>query len=301
MPKENDILETTLAIAENGYDQAYRYLLDAYEANPERFGPQTLYFLACLAGGASLPGQALAWLHRAILDNGWWYRPEVLEDDDLAALKESAAFLSLKAISDQRYADAAARSKAVFSWKEKTSGNLFLAIHGNTQNARTAREDWSPILEKSGRWQLETIQSAEPDGYGTYRWRYDRASYLPAAQAIESVQNAGYEGIVCGGFSAGCDMLLRAVLFAPARCDTLILQSPWIPLLQEDSEGLISAVKQKHIALTLLCGSDDTDCLPMAKQLFAAADKAGIRVRLRIQEGCQHQFPAVPCALEDLL
>lgn len=169
MPKENDILETTLAIAENGYDQAYRYLLDAYEANPERFGPQTLYFLACLAGGASLPGQALAWLHRAILDNGWWYRPEVLEDDDLAALKESAAFLSLKAISDQRYADAAARSKAVFSWKEKTSGNLFLAVHGNTQNARTAREDWSPILEKSGRWQLETIQSAEPDGYGTYR------------------------------------------------------------------------------------------------------------------------------------
>lgn len=301
MPKENDILETTLAIAENGYDQAYRYLLDAYEANPERFGPQTLYFLACLAGGASLPGQALAWLHRAILDNGWWYRPEVLEDDDLAALKESAAFLSLKAISDQRYADAAARSKAVFSWKEKTSGNLFLAIHGNTQNARTAREDWSPILEKSGRWQLETIQSAEPDGYGTYRWRYDRASYLPAAQAIESVQNAGYEEIVCGGFSAGCDMLLRAVLFSPARCDTLILQSPWIPLLQEDSEGLISAVKQKHIALTLLCGSDDADCLPMAKQLFAAADKAGIRVRLRIQEGCRHQFPAFPCALEDLL
>lgn len=301
MPKENDILETTLAIAENGYDQAYRYLLDAYEANPERFGPQTLYFLACLAGGASLPGQALAWLHRAILDNGWWYRPEVLEDDDLAALKESAAFLSLKAISDQRYADAAARSKAVFSWKEKTSGNLFLAVHGNTQNARTAREDWSPILEKSGRWQLETIQSAEPDGYGTYRWRYDRASYLPAAQAIESVQNAGYEEIVCGGFSAGCDMLLRAVLFAPARCDTLILQSPWIPLLQEDSEGLISAVKQKHIALTLLCGSDDADCLPMAKQLFAAADKAGIRVRLRIQEGCRHQFPAFPCALEDLL
>ena len=301
MPKENDILETTLAIAENGYDQAYRYLLDAYEANPERFGPQTLYFLACLAGGASLPGQALAWLHRAILDNGWWYRPEVLEDDDLAALKESAAFLSLKAISDQRYADAAARSKAVFSWKEKTSGNLFLAVHGNTQNARTAREDWSPILEKSGRWQLETIQSAEPDGYGTYRWRYDRASYLPAAQAIESVQNAGYEEIVCGGFSSGCDMLLRAVLFAPARCDTLILQSPWIPLLQEDSEGLISAVKQKHIALTLLCGSDDADCLPMAKQLFAAADKAGIRVRLRIQEGCRHQFPAFPCALEDLL
>ena len=301
MPKENDILETTLAIAENGYDQAYRYLLDAYEANPERFGPQTLYFLACLAGGASLPGQALAWLHRAILDNGWWYRPEVLEDDDLAALKESAAFLSLKAISDQRYADAAARSKAVFSWKEKTSGNLFLAVHGNTQNARTAREDWSPILEKSGRWQLETIQSAEPDGYGTYRWRYDRASYLPAAQAIESVQNAGYEEIVCGGFSSGCDMLLRAVLFAPARCDTLILQSPWIPIMQDDAVRVIDAVGKKEIALSIFCGSEDADCLPMEEQLYALASKNGLNARLDIQKGIRHQFPYGPSALTDLL
>ena len=84
--KENDILETTLSIAEEGYMPAYRFLLEAYEKTPEQFGPQTLYFLACLAGGSDQPENALSWLKKAILDNGWWYRPEVLEDDDFGSL-----------------------------------------------------------------------------------------------------------------------------------------------------------------------------------------------------------------------
>ena len=54
MKKENDVLEETLSIAEKGYAAAYGFLLEAYEKNPEHYGPQTLYFLACLAGGAGL-------------------------------------------------------------------------------------------------------------------------------------------------------------------------------------------------------------------------------------------------------
>ena len=222
-PNENDILETTLSIAEKGYPEAYRFLLNAYEESPGSFGPQTFYFLACLAPG---PEAALEWLRRAIQENNWWYRPEVLEDEDLAALQNDGAFLSLKAISDERYAAALSQAKAIFSWKKKTADNLFLAIHGNTQNGDVARADWKPIVGARGLWQLETVQSAQPDGYGTYRWRYDSTSYLPVANAMERVQNQGYEKIACGGFSAGCDMLLRAVTYSPARCDLLILQSP---------------------------------------------------------------------------
>lgn len=181
MPKENDILETTLSLAESSYPEAYRYLLDAYQANSKAFGPQTFYFLACLAGGAGMPEQALAWLRSAITDHAWWYRPEVLTDDDLAPLKARPEFLALKSLSDQRYADAVSRSQALFSWKGKHADSLFLAVHGNTQNGQTARADWEPILGKSNSWQLEAIQSAEPDGYGTYRWRYDGASYAAIA------------------------------------------------------------------------------------------------------------------------
>lgn len=56
LKSENDILEETLAIAAEGYEKAYRFLMEAYEKTPEAYGPQTLYFLACLAGGAERTG-----------------------------------------------------------------------------------------------------------------------------------------------------------------------------------------------------------------------------------------------------
>ena len=290
--KENDILETTLSIAEKGYPEAYRFLRNACEESPDSFGPQTFYFLACLAGGANMPGTALEWLRKAIQDRSWWYRPEVLEDDDLAALKNDAAFLSLKAISDDRYGAAVSKSKAIFSWKKKTADNLFLAIHGNTQNGDVARADWEPIVGTCGPWQLETVQSAEPDGYGTYRWSYDNTSCLLVANSLKRVQNQGYHKIACGGFSAGCDMLLRAVAFSPAGCDLLLLQSPWIPVLQEHAEAVVRAISQKNIALRIFCGAEDEDCLPLAEQLYAVTKQAGCNVTLTVQENTRHQFPA---------
>ena len=245
--------------------------------------------------------KALAWIRKAVADNGWWYRPEVLEDGDLEPIKDNAEFIALKAVSDARYADAAAKAKEVFSWEGKKTEKLLLAVHGNTQNGQTARNDWEPLLGENSRWQTETIQSAEPDGYGTYRWSYDMVSYQPVVRALQMMQSAGYKQIVCGGFSAGCDMLLRTVLFTPARCDMLILQSPWIPLLHENARQLIDAIGQKGIALNIFCGSEDADCLPMAEQLYALAAKNGLNVRFDIQKGIRHQFPDGPSALTDLL
>lgn len=298
--KENDLLEETLSIAETDYAQAYRFLLAAYEKEPGGFGPQTLYFLACLAGGAGMQDAALGWLRTAIEKNGWWYRPEVLVDDDLAQLEGSPEFLALKARSDARYADAVSAAKSVFSWEAKKAARLFLAVHGNTQNAKTAQSDWAPILAGDDRWQLETIQSAEPDGYGTFRWSYDDTSFLPVANALDAMQGEGYEKIACGGFSAGCDMLLRAIAFTPARCDLLILQSPWIPVLQEHKAAILQALRQKDIALRIFCGADDEDCLPLAQELSAAAYQAGLDAALTVIENCRHQFPETPYALNDL-
>ena len=117
MNKESDILETTIAIAERRYLEAYHFLQNAYQENPQNYGPQTLYFLACLSGGANMPEEALGWLRKAIRDNKWWYRPEVLDDDDLTELKNDKEFLLLKAISNERYVQSASKSKALFSWK----------------------------------------------------------------------------------------------------------------------------------------------------------------------------------------
>lgn len=299
--KETNVLETTLAIAEKGYAEAYQFLLNEYEQYTENYGPQTLYFLSCLAGGVSRKDDSLKWLKTAIIDHGWWYRPEVLEDEDLEILKDNAEFVSLKSISDIRYANAVSRSKAIFSWEQKTADNLFLAVHGNTQNGKMARADWTPVFDEDRHWQIETVQSAEPDGYGTYRWSYDKRSYLPVAHSMEKAQNKGYQKIACGGFSAGCDMLLRAITFTSARCDLLILQSPWIPFLQDHAEDLLHAIRQKHIALQIFCGQDDEDCLPMSKQLYAMLNQECSNVIFTIQENTRHQFPEKLYTLRELL
>ena len=127
------------------------------------------------------------------------------------------------------------------------------------------------------------------------------ASFLPVAGALEALQTEGYETMVCGGFSAGCDMLLRAICFTPARCDVLVLQSPWIPVLQEHSDALVRALREKHIALRIFCGLEDEDCLPLARQLYTAARDAGLPVTLTTQEHTRHQFPEKPYTLEDIL
>lgn len=293
METENDILEETLSIAEDGYVLAYDFLLKKYKKNTNVYGPQTLYFLACLAGGANMPDKALEWLTTAIIKKGWWYRPEVLEDDDLSLLRSSDKFIFLKSISDNRHAEAMSQAKAVFTLEKKTADNLFIAVHGNTQNGQEARTDWEPILKGNIGWQLETVQSAIPDGYGTFRWNYDMSSYLPVAHALEKSQNEGYKTIVCGGFSAGCDMLLRTIMYSDVICDTLIFQSPWIPVLKEHEEELMRAVKKKNIQIKIFCGSCDEDCLPMAEHLYDIISTAGIHAEFTVQEGSRHQFPKV--------
>ncbi len=45
MKKENDLLEETLSIAENGYAAAYQFLLGEYEKNPEIMGHKHCIFL----------------------------------------------------------------------------------------------------------------------------------------------------------------------------------------------------------------------------------------------------------------
>ena len=283
-------MEETLSLAKTDYAQAYRFLLAAYEKKPETLARRHSIFWPVWrvgpgwrmrrSAGSERPSRRTA---GGTARRCWW----------TTTLRSWRAVRNFRAEStpDARYQEAVSAAKSVFSWNGKTADYLFLAVHGNTQNAQTARADWALILAGDDHWQLETIQSAEPDGYGTFRWSYDDTSFLPVANALDAMQGEGYDKIACGGFSAGCDMLLRAIAFTSARCDLLILQSPWLPVLQEHKEAILQALRQKDIALRIFCGADDEDCLPLAQELSAAANQAGLEAALTVQENCRHQFP----------
>ena len=78
------------------------------------------------------------------------------------------------------------------------------------------------------------------------------------------------------------------------RCDLLILQSPWIPVLRDQAEDVVRAISLKNMELRIFCGAEDEDCLPMAKQLYAVTKQAGCNVTLTVQENTRHQFPVQP-------
>ena len=130
-----------------------------------------------------------------------------------------------------------------FSWRGRAAGTLVLAVHGNGQNAGIARRDWAP-LERAGA-QVETVQSSVVDCTGRFRWEYDGENYRQTADAARIVQDAGYERQVWAGFSAGCDMLLRTLLYTGLSCDTLALQSPWTPLLEKECAAVCRALAKK--------------------------------------------------------
>ncbi len=46
--------------------------------------------------------------------------------------------------------------------------------------------------------------------------------------------------------------------------------------MQDDAVRVIDAVGKKEIALSIFCGSEDADCLPMAEQLYTLAAKNGL-------------------------
>lgn len=287
---EDVLLEEVLALAEqDGYEPAYDFLLAQRGAWKDGEHPQIYYFLACLAAGAGRAPAALEWLAEAVEQKEYWYRPEMLDDGDLKPLFGDARFETLRKISEGRYEEARRAGRMRFSWRGRAAGTLVLAVHGNGQNAGIARRDWAP-LERAGA-QVETVQSSVVDCTGRFRWEYDGENYRQTADAARIVQDAGYERQVWAGFSAGCDMLLRTLLYTGLSCDTLALQSPWTPLLEKDCAAVCRALAKKNVEVHLFCGTQDSDCIEMAQMLYGALHSAGGRVHLTLQTGLRHRFP----------
>lgn len=288
---EDVLLEEVLALAEqDGYEPAYDFLLAQRGAWKDGEHPQIYYFLACLAAGAGRAPAALEWLAEAVEQKEYWYRPEVLDDGDLKPLFGDARFETLRKISEGRYEEARRAGRMRFSWRGRAAGTLVLAVHGNGQNAGIARRDWAP-LERAGA-QVETVQSSVVDCTGRFRWEYDGENYRQTADAARIVQDAGYERQVWAGFSAGCDMLLRTLLYTGLSCNTLALQSPWTPLLEKDCAAVCRALAKKRRGASFLRYAGQRLHRNGADAVRCAAQRG----RARAPDAADGPAPPVPAA-----
>ena len=283
--REEQLLDKTLEILrENGASEAYNYLLSNKDLIDEHSG-QLYNFLYCLSAVVGAKGESLAWLREAIMDKGYWYRPEVLEDDDLELIRNESGYLECKKISDERYYEALKTTKTLCTWAEIKSEKLALVLHGNQQNIHSDNGYWKR-LERCG-YQVEYVQSKLIDSHMLYRWEDNEETQLD--NIIEGLPWDKYTTRELCGFSAGCNEILKTLLKTGIPCEKIILQSPWIPMIEDSIDGLIKVLT--GVGIEIICGENDDDCLPNARKFADEAVKQGLDCKLQIIEGLGHSYP----------
>lgn len=287
---ENKLLNTTIEILDNqGAELAYKYLLQNQNSVIVSNKSQVYNFLYCLAAVTGKKEEALSWLEEAVIINKYWYRPEVFDDSDLDILVGEDRFECCKSVSEERYLTAKKTAKTICTWTNKISNNILLALHGNQQNMQMSKTYWE-FIKKIG-YQVEYIQSCELDSYQLYRWSDKGNGDCQLNNVCSEIDWNNYSTRILGGFSAGCNVILKTLLENKVVCDYIFLQSPWIPVINEEMDNILTTLKQKKIKILMICGDCDEDCAPLARIFHQKATEKKIDINTVWVKGLSHDFP----------
>lgn len=287
---ENKLLNTTLIIYDSqGAEQAYSFLLRNHNSIIVSNKSQIYNFLYCLAAVTGKKEESLSWIEEAVIEKGYWYRPEVFDDSDLEILAGEERFEHCKEISKSRYLAAEKMAGTVCTWTRNTSNDILLALHGNQQNIQICKAYWE-FMKKKGT-QVEYVQSRELDSYQLYRWEDNGDGDRQLDNVCGKIDWNNYRTRILGGFSSGCNVILKSLMINEFTCDYIILQSPWIPVINEELDNVLANLKQKKIKILMICGESDEDCAPLAQMFQQKAIESNIDISTIWVKGLSHDFP----------
>lgn len=285
--KEERILDQAIRVMElDGMEMALAFLEANWTGDVSAQYYNYLYCFACLCEDKE---KGLRYLEEAIIDQGMWYRPEVFDDEDLDLIRDEKRFKVCLETSLARFREAQEEVKSIFTWEDKKMDKLLIALHGNQQNIQYARSEWSGFEELG--YQVEYLQSEEIDSSNLFRWEDIGTGPKQVEKAMEKISGIVYEEVVLGGFSAGCNTLLRAIAEEGITCDILILQSPWIPVIHKEINILIEKLKVACKRIFIICGSEDEDCYSDSQVLAESLKEHGIACDALWIEDLGHEFP----------
>lgn len=287
---EMQLLNNTLEmIDDKGIKGAYNYLVSNLE-ELESLSSQVYNYLYCLASCSEKKEEAINWLNEAIVKKGFWYRPEVFEDDDLDNIRHDDRFKVYCNLSNERYMKALETAQTKCTWSRKSRKDIVLALHGNQQNIDICRENWDFLKDYS--YQVEYLQSMELDSYQLFRWEDKGNGPSQLEKEINKIDWESYDNKILCGFSAGCNVILRGIMENDIDCDKIILQSPWIPVISEKIEEVVEILSKKNISILIVCGEDDEDCIDLSKKFAEEAAKKGVKIGNVFIKNLGHDFPS---------
>ncbi|GAA0596515.1 phospholipase [Kribbella sandramycini] len=234
---------------------------------------------ACLLGASGDPAAALATLQSAAAAGAWW-RPEILEDDDLEALQANPDFRHLVATSAERATDDP--TPARITLPAVPSVGVVVALHGAGQGAEHARRDWAGVLELG--YALVCVESSRRMSpmYRTWPDPAQAAADIARALAGLPAELAGLP-VVAAGFSAGGRVALNWAFTAePSPASGVLALAPALRELPASAANKLSPA-------TIWIGTDDD----LLEVVDAAADAlTGFGCEIERVPGLGHAFPA---------
>ncbi len=280
----NEILEM---FDKEGARATYEKLLEDYKklSNPSA---NIYLFLASLAALNNLKDEALEWLRISIEDKGYWYRPGMLDDKDLSAIRDEKKFIELVKLSNTRYNSAFKRGSLKCTWSSKTLDNIALVIHGNKQDNNISKEYWEGV--KLGDFQVEYLQSPDIDSEELCWWKYDTDYSGTILKLLSSISWDSYKCRMLCGFSSGCNVILKLINESDKVCERVLLIAPWVKPLDDKMDSVAKSIAESNTHVFIICGDKDPNTQSV-KKLERLIKEYGGYVKAIYLEGVYHTYP----------
>jgi predicted esterase len=280
--------------------QEYGQALTLLQQQPQMFPQQGLmyHWKMCLAARANDPDLAIQAFKEA-LGAGYSYPAALIrEDADLVTLQGVPAYEELASLSLRRFAEVETQTTPELlvvppAAKGADRLPLLLGLHGNSQNARLAANDWQPIVAKG--WLLACAQSSQLFTSEAYAWN-DRERGATEVQRLYQLLNTrdviDPERIVLGGFSAGGGLAIQMALTGAIKARGFLVVGPYLRDLEPLKPYLDAAAARGLRGYIVMGLQEPPEGQEIMRKIHAFLNIHGVPCELEEHPEIAHTFPA---------
>ncbi|WP_371661803.1 hypothetical protein [Streptomyces sp. NBC_00280] len=297
--------------AEGRLADALTAVQDAAPRIPSRRA-DTAHLAACLLTLTGRAEDALAELRAALADGAWWSPAILVDDDDLAVVRDLEGFAPLLRESTARHATATGVPlPPVVRRPQGAARGVLVALHGADQDATLAAEQWAAALDAG--FVLVAVDSSQRSTPLYRSWPDTGLGIRDITAALAELDEADRSlPLLAAGFSAGARVAVLWALSdvsdvsdAAVRPSGFLALGPALTPAHLDGERRARAARSA-VRGRILVGEQDDDVTPEVFDAHKVLADAGADVTLETMPGVGHDFPAdfpqrLPALLDSLL